>query len=583
MSGSSYLGEILVFLAASVLVGPFCRQLRISSVLGYLLAGLLIGPHGIGLINNIEGSKLIGHFGVLFLLFTIALELPWQRLRVLKRYVFGLGPLQVILTAIVIVQLCKLTPLAAHDRIVVGVALTLSSTAMVMRLLAETGELAARFGRVSFSVLLFQDLAVVGFLILIPLLAQTATDGSTLAQIMGVATLKGITALVLIGAFGRWVLRPAYRLVASARNPEVFMATTLLLIVSTSLLTFVFGLSMELGAFLAGMLLAETEYRHQVEADIEPFRGLLLGLFFITVGMAVDMRLIVAQGSLIAVIVGSMLFVKASILILLTRCFHLSWASSIRVGLLLAAGGEFGFVLFGTALTAGLLSPSLVQLLNLSIVVSMALTPLLATLGKFFATRLDQEPSQALTAAYRETGDIKDHVIIIGFGVVGQTVGRLLTEQLIPYVAVDHDMNQVEQGRSQGVPTFFGDAKRIEILRALGAARARAAVVAVEKKNASAIIVTMLKRSFPGMEIFVRVRDHEHGERIRKLGAIPVIPETFEPSLQLAASVFKAMGVDHEQVIKTIDTYRRHHIPRTDIPLQMVPEGNKEERTHLNP
>lgn len=571
MSGSSYLDELLIFLAATVLIGPLFRRLGISAVIGYLFTGLIIGPFGLGFIVNVEGSKALGHFGVLFLLFNIALELPWQRLKVLRRYVFGLGLAQVVFTSVLIAGVCIFFKIPASTAVVIGAGLSLSSTAMVMKVLSERGELAARFGRVSFSVLLFQDMAVVAFLVLIPLLSTKSVAYDTLAQTIGIATLKAATALILIAFFGRWVLRPIYRIVASTGSTEIFMATTLLLIFSTSVITYAVGLSMELGAFMAGLLLAETEYRHQVQADLEPFRGLLLGLFFITVGMSVDTQLLIKHIDTIAMIVGALIIAKTVLITLLSRLWSLSLGAALRIGLLLSAGGEFGFVLFGPAVNMGILSEQTGHILYLSIFVTMTLTPLLAGIGKKLANLLDKEPNIALQAATEEAGDFKDHVLIIGFGSVGQTVGKLLTEQLVPFVSLDIDMQQVEHARSLGIPTYYGDARRVETLRAIGAARARAAVVALEKKTSSTMVVSLLKRTFPGVELFVRVRDEDHAEKIRKMGATPVIPETLEPSLHLATAVLNVMGIANDQIVKTVEGYRRHHLPfsATSISLNM--------------
>jgi monovalent cation:H+ antiporter-2, CPA2 family len=554
-----YLNDVLILLVAAIFVVTLMRRLRVSPILGFLLSGLLIGPHGFSFIDGVEETKVLAEFGVVFLLFTIGLELPWDRLMSLKRYVFGLGTSQVILTGVIMALISSFTGLSLEVSLLIGCGLSLSSTAVVLQVLAERGELAARFGRVSFSVLLLQDLAVVVFLVLTPLLAQDQiTTHSGLLTTLGIATVKALAVLTAIVLVGRLLLRPLYRLVASGSNAELFVAMSLLLILGTGVATETVGLSKELGAFLAGLLLAETEYRHQVEADIQPFRGILLGLFFMTVGMNIDLRLLGEFLGTVSAIVGSMLVGKCLILTLLCRLFSVPWGPAIRIGLLLSTGGEFAFVLFGPAITTGILTNEVGQILLLSVAISMAFTPFLAAIGKKINRRLERSAAENLVQfAQKETADLQSHVIIVGYGRVGQMVGKLLTAQLVPYVAIDINMSRVSEGRTEGLPIFFGDARRAEIFKTIGIERAQAAVITLDQPGAVSRTVMMMRRNFKDLPLFVRAQDVEQAKKLEKAGAKVIIPETLEPSFQLSASVLEAAGISTDQITKSIDALRK--------------------------
>ncbi|XP_022862483.1 K(+) efflux antiporter 2, chloroplastic-like isoform X1 [Olea europaea var. sylvestris] len=435
--------DMLWLLLASVIFVPIFQKIPGGSpVLGYLAAGILIGPYGVSIIRHVHGTKAIAEFGVVFLLFNIGLELSVERLSSMKKYVFGLGSAQVLATAAVV-------GLVAHfvagqpgpASIVIGNGLALSSTAVVLQVLQERGESTSRHGRATFSVLLFQDLAVVVLLILIPLISPNSSKGGVgfqaIAEALGLAAVKAIVAITAIIAGGRLLLRPIYKQIAENQNAEIFSANTLLVILGTSLLTARAGLSMALGAFLAGLLLAETEFSLQVESDIAPYRGLLLGLFFMTVGMSIEPKLLVTNfpvvmGSLSLLIVG-----KTILVALIGRLFGISIVSAIRVGLLLAPGGEFAFVAFGEAVNQGIMSSQLSSLLFLVVGISMALTPYLAAGGQLIASRFELHDVRSLLPVESETDDLQDHIIICGFGRVGQIIAQLLSERLIPFVALD--------------------------------------------------------------------------------------------------------------------------------------------------
>ncbi|KVH91144.1 Cation/H+ exchanger [Cynara cardunculus var. scolymus] len=510
--------DIVWLLLASVIFVPIFQKLPGGSpVLGYLTAGILIGPYGLSIIRNVHATKAIAEFGVVFLLFNIGLELSVERLSSMKKYVFGLGSAQVLVTAAVVglvahIVCGQLGPAA----IVIGNGLALSSTAVVLQVLQERGESTSRHGRATFSVLLFQDLAVVVLLILIPLISPNSSKGGigfqAIAEALGLAAVKALVAISAIIAGGRLLLRPIYKQIAEMQNAEIFSANTLLVILGTSLLTARAGLSMALGAFLAGLLLAETEFSLQVESDIAPYRGLLLGLFFMTVGMSIDPKLLVSNfpvimGSLALLIAG-----KTTLVVVVGRLFGVSLISAIRAGLLLAPGGEFAFVAFGEAVNQGIMTSQLSSLLFLVVGISMAITPWLAAGGQLIASRFEQQDVRSLLPVESETDDLQDHIIICGFGRVGQIIAQLLSERLIPFVALD-------------------------VLHKIGAERACAAAITLDTPGANYRTVWALSKYFPNVKTFVRAHDVDHGLNLEKAGATAVVPETLEPSLQLASAV----------------------------------------------
>ncbi|XP_050385168.1 K(+) efflux antiporter 2, chloroplastic-like [Argentina anserina] len=558
--------DMLWLLLASVIFVPIFTKIPGGSpVLGYLAAGILIGPYGLSIITHVHGTKAIAEFGVVFLLFNIGLELSVERLSSMKKYVFGLGSAQVLITAVVI-------GLAAHfvcglpgpAAIVIGNGLALSSTAVVLQVLQERGESTSRHGRATFSVLLFQDLAVVVLLILIPLVSPNSSKGGigfqAIAEALGLAAVKAAVAITAIIAGGRLLLRPIYRQIAENQNAEIFSANTLLVILGTSLLTARAGLSMALGAFLAGLLLAETEFSLQVESDIAPYRGLLLGLFFMTVGMSIDPKLLVSNFPVVVGSLGLLLVGKTLLLALIGKLSGISIISAIRVGLLLAPGGEFAFVAFGEAVNQGIMSPQLSSLLFLVVGISMALTPWLGAGGQLLASRFELHDVRSLLPDESETDDLQDHIIICGFGRVGQIIAQLLSERLIPFVALDVRSDRVTVGRSLDLPVYFGDAGSREVLHKVGAHRACAAAITLDSPGANYRTVWALSKYFPNVKTFVRAHDVDHGLNLEKAGATAVVPETLEPSLQLAAAVLAQAKLPTSEIAAAINEYRSRHL-----------------------
>ena len=546
--------QLLVFLLAPVVVVPIFRWLRSSQILGYLAAGVLTGPHALGWIESTELTQVLAELGIAFLFFAIGLELSLDRLRVMRRLVFGLGALQVGVSAVAIGLAAHALGAGRATAFVIGGGLALSSTAFVLQLMVERGEQVTRFGRTAFAILLFQDLAVVPFLAIVFVLGQAEpSPWMSLAW----AGLKAVVALVLIVAIGRLVLRPIFRIVAAARSPELFVSATLLVVLGTGWLTVQGGLSLPLGAFLAGLLLSETEYRHQVEADIRPFRGLLVGLFFLTVGLSIDLALVAGSWPLILGLLAALLLAKSAILLALCLQFREALDVAVRVALLLAQGGEFAFILFGAAMDHELLDVQTGQILVATVALSMVATPFLATLGRTIAQRLQQGGPTDLAALQEEAHGYANHVLIAGFGRVGQTVAKVLATAGVPYVALDLDHARVARCRARGLPAFYGDASRVDVLSAAGAGRARAAVLTMDHPADIDRAVAALHQHFPELRIFVRGRDLHHGRRLAQFGATAVVPEAVEASLQLGGIVLTSVGASAEDAAQVIAQFRR--------------------------
>ncbi|ADJ27840.1 monovalent cation:proton antiporter-2 (CPA2) family protein [Nitrosococcus watsonii] len=546
---------VLIFLTAAVALVPLFQALGVSPILAYLAAGAIIGPHVLGLIKEVENIGHVAEFGVIFLLFTIGLELSILRLMNMRREVLGLGTVQVLVTALLIGYGAHQLGSSMEVAILIGGGLAFSSTAMVMQLLAERGESASRTGRGAFSVLLFQDLAVVPFMALLPLLAS---DGSDIGKAMALAGIKAILALLVIFLIGRFLLSPLYDLVARTHNRELFVATTLLIVLGTSWATGRMGLSLELGAFLAGLLLAETQYRHQVEGDIKPFKGLFLGLFFMSVGMTIDLQLVWTQIGTVLLLLLSLLSLKCTVLVLFCRLFGFPMATAVHIGLLLAQGGEFAFVLFGFAMVLGIIPTEIGQLLLVTVSLSMVLTPWLASLGAYLSRRLTPPLANQEERIQTASEDLRNHVIVGGFGRVGQTVARLLQNYNVPYIALDVDPFKVAQGQAQGYSVYYGSAAQIDVLKAAGLEWAHLLVMTLDHHpERTQYLISDLHRSYPDLEILVRGRDQIQSKQLRQAGAAAVIPEALEASLQLSSLTLKCWGIPPEAVEQALEEIRR--------------------------
>jgi len=549
-----FLQSAVVFLLATVLMVPLARRFQLGAVLGYLAGGVLIGPSLLGLVPNDARVAQLSELGVVLLLFVIGLELSPQRLWVMRRAVFGAGLAQVVTAALAIGGLAHLAfGLDTAAAIVVGLGLALSSTAFGLQVLAERKELGSAHGRLGFAVLLFQDLAAIPLIAAVPLLAGAAASHTALPNLPALARTVGVIVAVIVG--GRLLLRPLFRAVAATRVAEVFTATALLVVIGTAWLMELAGISMALGAFLAGVLLADSEYRHELEAQIEPFKGLLLGLFFISVGMSANLGLLLREPLIVIGLVALLLAVKGALLWPLARMVgRIDAIAALRLTALLAGGGEFAFVVFKIAGNRHLLDRSQQSLLVLVITLSMALTPLLVGAAGWLARRLDQAPARPFDTIETDA----PRVIIAGFGRVGQIVARVLRAHRIPFVALEHSIEQVETSRRFGTQIFFGDPSRPELLRAAQADRAEIFVLATDDPETNIRTARIVRRLFPHLRIVARARNRQHAYRLMDLNVPTVVRETFHSSLEMTRDVLRALGLDAATVDTHIARFREH-------------------------
>ncbi len=544
---------VIVLLAAAIVIVALFRRLRVSPVLGYLVAGALIGPGGFGIVTDIGGTSAIAELGVVFLLFIIGLELSWERLTAIRKQAFALGFLQIAITSGVIASALYVSGFTIQAAIVVGGGLALSSTALVLQLIAEYNQKASQLGRLSLAVLLIQDLAVVPLLVLVPALAnKTRSLGMEFAEVGVKATL----ALLLIFFLGRAILRPLYRMVASLNNPEIFTALTLLVVLGTGWITYSAGLSLQLGAFMAGLLMAETEYRHQVEADVLPYKGLLLGLFFMVVGMSVDLHMALHNLPKIICLALLLMSIKAIFIMVLCRLLGFAQTTSIQSGLLLAQGGEFAFILFNLAADNNFLDQDTAQLLMIIVTVSMALTPFFAALGRKLSSRIENKRRRKAEDSASEIIDVRDHVLILGFGRVGQTIAKLLSAEDINYIALDMEISTVAKAKKIGLPVYYGDSSRREVLHAIGVERASSAIVTINDSIAAENAVRAIRAASPSIPIIARAFDLKSVLRLEEAGANVAVSEMFETSLQLGGALLKAIGIADQEIQRIIEIFR---------------------------
>jgi monovalent cation:proton antiporter-2 (CPA2) family protein len=545
--------EALIFLAAAAVVVPLTKRLGFGAVLGYLAAGVIIGPSLTGLVADVDAVLEFSEIGVVLLLFIIGLELQPTRLWVLRRAVFGFGSLQVLVTGVVLGVAARLYGADLATAVVVGFGLSLSSTALVLQMLAERKGLTTAHGRAAFGILLMQDLAVIPLIAIVPLLAGDGVADAGRAD-GPLGALRAIVVLIAFVVGGRYLLRPLLRLVASVQLQEVFTAAALLLVIGSALLMASLGFSMGLGAFLAGVLVADSEYRHQLQSDIEPFKGLLLGLFFIAVGMAIDLDLLVAEPGMILAAMLGLMAVKGLVLAALAPLFGLTGRRAAGLAVSLAQGGEFAFVLFTLAAGDGIIGQPAAARLSLIVTLSMAATPLLYLLYERFAAGLQQDGGRPYDVV-----DAKDHqVIICGFGRFGQIIARILNMRGIPFTALEINPELVDIVKRYGNKVYYGDAARLDLLRAARADRARALVVAVDDVEASVRIVEAARRHFPNLTVYARARDRQHVLKLMDLGVTTVIRDTLLSSIALASDVLKGLGFSAADALQAAEVFRTH-------------------------
>ncbi|WP_036138191.1 monovalent cation:proton antiporter-2 (CPA2) family protein [Luteibacter sp. 9135] len=555
MDGHHFLETAVVFLLATVVAVPLTKRFRLGAVLGYLLAGVVIGPSVLGLVNDTEGVATISDFGVVLMLFVIGLELSPSRLWVMRRAVFGSGSLQVITCALALGAIGYfLFGLTWKAGVIVGGSLALSSTAFGLQILAERKEAGSAYGRQAFAILLFQDLAAIPLIAAVPLLGSAVAHDAHGPDLASVLRVVGTIFGVILG--GRLLLRHVFRFVARAKSTEVFTATALLVVMGTAWLMELAGISVTLGAFLAGLLLADSEYRHELESNIEPFKGLLLGLFFVSVGMSVDLALLVAKPLLVLGMVALLLAVKAMLIVPLGRLIGaLTTADSVRLAAVLASGGEFAFVILNLAQQNRLIDDSQRGLMVMAISLSMALTPLLV----LAASRLVHERVHTPDRAFDTIESDTPRVIIAGFGRMGQIVARMLRAQDIPFVALESSVEQVDTSRRfGGTSLFFGDPARPEMLRAAQADKAEVFVIATDDPEANIRTARLVRRQYPHLKIIARARNRQHAFRLMDIGIEEPVRETFYSSLEMTRHVLQSLDMPAEVVDSRIARFRKH-------------------------
>ncbi|MDF0604104.1 monovalent cation:proton antiporter-2 (CPA2) family protein [Neisseriaceae bacterium TC5R-5] len=527
------LTQVVFLLAAAVIVVPVLQRFGLASVLGFLVAGIVIGPWGLGLVNDTAAVLHATEFGVVLLMFVIGLELQPSRLWVLRHAVFGVGGAQLFLTALLLGGVAYLSGVSPQASLIIGLGLGLSSTAFVLQMLAEKRQLTARHGHSAFAVLLFQDLTVIPLLALIPLLSPIHIGAARPPVWVSLAVLL----LVVLG--GRFLLRPAFRLIAKAHSNELFTMATLLVVTGTALLLEKAGLSMSLGAFLAGVLLADSEFRHEIEADINPFKGVLLGLFFVAVGMSANLGLLVDRPLLIIELALGLMLIKAVVLYGIGRVSGLNGQASRRFAVYLCQGGEFAFVLFAQASAGQLIPVALADLLSLTVTVSMALTPFMVIMHERWVVPY-LEPQ--LTPEFDEIEQRDYPVIVAGFGRFGQIITRLLRLRKIPVTVLEINAEQVDFVRRFGNKVYYGDASRLDLLRAAGAERAKILVLAIDDVEASIRTAATVRRHFPQLMIYARARNRLHYYKLKDLGVNVAVRETFAASVALGVEVLNGVG-----------------------------------------
>ncbi len=548
---------ILVLLISSVLAVALFRRLRLPAMLAYFLVGMALGPHTFGLLPDTEASREFAEFGIVFLMFSIGLEFSLPQLYAMRKKVLGLGGAQVFLTLAVVMTVGKLAGLDWSAAFVIGAALAMSSTAIVSKILAERVDLNSRHGRLSIGVLLFQDIAVVPVLVLIPALGLA---GANLTDVLGMALLKAAAMLLFLFTIGKWLINPWFNVVAGQRSRELFVMNVLMVTLLLAFATKSAGLSYALGAFIAGMLISETKFRYQVESDIAPFRDILLGLFFISVGMLLNLQQIAANLGLVLLILLAFVLLKAAIVSLVIRLMQYEAGVAIRTGLILAQAGEFSFVILALGVEQHLVSGPALQLVLAAALLSMVLAPFMIQFNGRITRKLVSSYSRNSGQIVQDIDDgskhLHNHVIICGYGRSGQYLGRFLQEESIPFVALDIDPSRVLEAAAAGENVMFGDAARRVVLEAAGAARAKALIISYADNRAAMKILHIVQEKYPQLPVIVRTVDDSNMEALREAGATEVVPEILEGSLMLASHALMLLGVPLHRVVKRIRLFR---------------------------
>jgi len=573
-----FLPEVVILISTAVFVVITFKRFNLSPVLGYLVAGAAIGEYGFNIVTASQ-THLLAEFGVVFLLFAIGLELSFERLKAMRKYVLGLGSSQVALSAIVISGAVVLFTNDSSAAIIIGGGLALSSTAIVLQVIEESRNQSSQVGRIALAILLMQDFIVVPLLVIVPLLSKS--NDSLIIQAVGSAFLKAMVALVGIFVTGRIVLRPLFKLISTEKSEtsnELFIAVTLLIVLSAAWGTEYLGLSLALGAFVAGILVAETEFRNKAEESIHPFKGLFLGLFFMSVGMTIDVLEIYNQLDKILIFSAALLIVKALIIIALCFLFGLSKSVSVHTGFMLAQGGEFAFILFNLGMKNNVLDPDMGKMLLLVVTFTMALTPFLESVGKYLGAKLDENNTNI--SPIRDIGlgtsDLNNHVIIAGFGQVGRMIAKMLEAEDINYIALDISDKLVNEEKDSGFPIFKGDAAQLGTLKAAGASRALCVVLATENHITSKKTLKTISTNFPNLEVIVRAKDLDRSAELYEAGATTIIPVDYETGLQLGGTILKYANISEYEIARIKTQFRAGNYVTAQIDEALFDETENE-------
>lgn len=554
MHSAPYLNDILILLTASVFIVLLFKQLKLSPVLGYLVAGIMIGPYGFNILPANKITESIAELGIVFLLFAIGLELNFDKLKKMRKYVLGFGGLQVLLSTTAIAFIAhNFFALSSETAIVIGSALALSSTAIVLQIIADCGESSTRVGRLAFSNLLLQDLAVIPILVLVPLLAK---QDANISKAMVGAFSNAFLALVIIFAAGRLLLRPIYKYIASVKSDILFLSFSLIVILGAAQLSSFFGLSSAFGAFTAGLMVAETEYKYRVEDEIKSMKALFMGLFFMTIGMSFQLDFLIKNIHNIILVGAGLIFLKAFIIIVLCKLFRFPLAPSIHTGLLLAQGGEFAFIVFIMAVNLNFLEPEIAQFLATVVTATMAITPLLANFGRKIKGQLYIMNALKDAKIKREIGDISDHVIVIGFGRIGRIIAFILRKKGIKHLILDNNHRIVRIEKANGYNIYYGDAMNIDILRHISIEKSFSTIVVMEDEIACMKITRFISENFPKVNILTKTENMNNSDRFRKLGANQVISKNLETSLQLTKSVLSSLNLRKKEIEEVLELVR---------------------------
>ena len=557
MHDFSFLHHTVLILLAAVLVVAIFRRFHLSPVLGYFVAGAAIGEHGWFRFVKSGDTEVFGELGVVFLLFAIGLELTFERLKSMRVHVFGFGGLQFLLTFIAIfVCLYFVGGINVNTLIVISGGFALSSTAIVLQVISDERKQSTQVGRLSLAVLLMQDLAVVPLLVLVPLLVHGGDKH--ILELLGSVLFKAIFVLIAIFVLGRLLLRPVFRLMnyTSSKNNELVIGTTILIVLASAWATEIMGLSLALGAFVAGLLVAETEFHLQAEESINPFKGLLLGLFFMTVGMTFDISLVLREWHMVLMLSCFVIVAKALIVIALGYGFRFNWGTSIHAGLLLAQGSEFAFILFNLAARQGIIPSHTSEILMVVVTITMALTPLLSMMGNVIADHLDKKEKMDYHEVNKDVADLYNHVIIIGFGRVGKMVARLLEAEKVNYISIDMNPNHVVYERKDGFPVYLGDGSNIEILDSIGLKRSKSVIITIDNEVTLKRCTKVIRENMSEIPIIVRAKDLSSDRELYKAGATTIVPETYETGLQMGGAVLKSVGIGENEVSRIKNQFR---------------------------